>query len=67
MRTKHGEYKEYHTSLDKFDTVVTAKGLNEGFIVAKAAIKSLMNKKKLVKKYKISKNNPRSRFICEPF
>ncbi len=67
MRTKHGEYKEYHTSLDKFDTVVTAKGLNEGFIVAKAAIKSLMNKKKLVKRYKISKNNPRSRFICEPF
>ena len=51
MRSKHGEYKEYHTSLDKFETVVTAKGLNGGYTVVKAAIKSLMNKK-LVNRYK---------------
>ena len=27
MRTKYGEYKEYHTSLDKFGSVVTEKGI----------------------------------------
>ena len=26
-----------------------------------------MNKKKLVNRYKKNKNNPRARFICEPF
>ena len=30
MRTKHGEYKEYHTSSDNFN-VVTAKGLYGDF------------------------------------
>ena len=29
MRSKYLEYKEYHTSLDKIDKVVTAKGLKK--------------------------------------
>ena len=33
MRTKHGEYKEHHTSSDNFN-VVTAKGLYGGFLIA---------------------------------
>lgn len=31
MRSKYLEYKEYHTSLDKIDKVVTAKGLKKSF------------------------------------
>ncbi len=31
MRSKYLEYKEYHTSLDKLDKVVTAKGLRESY------------------------------------
>jgi aminopeptidase-like protein len=31
MRSKYYEYKEYHTSLDKLDKVVTAKGLRESY------------------------------------
>ena len=54
FRTKYGEYPEYHTSLDNFN-IVTLKGLNGGFKVAKEAIKILL--KNIYPKYKI---------ICEP-
>ena len=56
MRTKYGEYKEYHTSLDKLGTVVTAKGLGESFNIYTKIIEALENNNKL--KFKI---------FCEPF
>ena len=39
MRTKYGEYPEYHTSLDTIGKVVTIKGLRGGLDLAKAIIK----------------------------
>lgn len=54
LRSKYGEYPEYHTSLDNFK-LVTKKGLNGGFKVAKEAIEIIMND--IV---------PVSRFLCEP-
>ena len=42
FRSKYGEYKEYHTSLDNFD-LVTLKGITGGFNVAKKAISLLLN------------------------
>jgi aminopeptidase-like protein len=56
MRTKYGEYPEYHTSLDKIGKVVTKKGLNGSL--------------KLVKKIigEIEKQNfPVATNFCEPF
>ena len=41
VRTKYGEYPEYHTSLDNFN-VVTLKGVMGGYKVAKEAIKLLL-------------------------
>ena len=41
MRSKYGEYSEYHTSLDKLDTVVTDEGLEGGFLVNSRAIYAL--------------------------
>ena len=55
FRTKYGEYKEYHTSLDNFE-LVTEKGIKGGFIVAKTAIEILL--KKII---------PKNQFLCEPF
>jgi len=54
LRSKYGEYPEYHTSLDNFK-LVTKKGLNGGFKVTKEAIKIIM--KDVI---------PVSRFLCEP-
>lgn len=54
FRSKYGHYKEIHTSLDNFQ-LVTLKGINGGFKVAKKAIQIMMNK--LI---------PISTTICEP-
>ena len=54
FRTKYGKYPEYHTSLDNFD-LVTKKGIQGGFNVAKEAIKILT--KKII---------PKNRILCEP-
>ena len=56
MRTKHTEYPEYHTSLDKIGTVVTADGLWGGLELNYKAIEALnMN------------CVPKSVHYCEPF
>ena len=54
LRSKYAKYPEYHTSLDNFK-LVTKKGLNGGFKVAKEAIEIIMND--II---------PVSRFLCEP-
>ena len=41
MRSKGGEYPEYHTSLDNLKNVVTPKGLNGSFNAIKKIIESL--------------------------
>ena len=41
MRTKYGEYDEYHTSLDDLINVVTPEGLEGGYIALKRAIEVL--------------------------
>ena len=55
MRTKYGEYPEYHTSLDTFGQVVTLNGL-------KGSLKLL---RKIVNEFEIS-NFPIANFKCEP-
>jgi len=55
LRTKYGEYPEYHTSLDNLDNVVTAKGLDGGYWALRRAIE-------LIEKNNIYKAN----FMCEP-
>ena len=54
-RTKYGEFKEYHTSLDNFD-LVTKKGLREGYNVVKKALEIIHKK-----------DFPKSKILCEPF
>ena len=56
MRTKYGEYPEYHTSLDQIGNVVTAKGLKGGFEFAKEVIETL-----------VKQMFPKSKTFCEPF
>jgi aminopeptidase-like protein len=55
LRTKYGQYPEYHTSLDNLDSVVTPKGLNGGYWALRKALE-------LVEKNKIYKVN----ILCEP-
>ena len=43
MRSKYGEYPEYHTSLDRLVEVVTAKGLQESFELYSQVVEVLEN------------------------
>jgi aminopeptidase-like protein len=54
MKSKYGEFKEYHTSLDNLD-FVTPKGLKDGFNLISSAITMLETNLK----YKITT-------LCEP-
>ena len=55
MRTKYGEYPEYHTSLDVLNDVVTAGGLYGGFLANQRAIEALeLN------------YSPQVQILCEP-
>ena len=55
MRSKYGEYPEYHTSLDTFGRVVTLNGLKG----------SLSLLKKIVYEFEKSKF-PIAKYLCEP-
>ncbi len=43
MKTKYGEFKEYHNSEDKIGTTVTSKGLSESFKIYKKIITEIEN------------------------
>jgi aminopeptidase-like protein len=55
LRTKYGQYPEYHTSLDNLENVVTAKGLSGGYWAIRKAIEAIEKNKN----YKVS-------VLCEP-
>jgi aminopeptidase-like protein len=55
LRTKYGQYLEYHTSLDNLHDVVTPKGLDGGYWALRKALE-------LIEKNKIYKVN----ILCEP-
>ena len=55
LRTKHGRYPEYHTSLDNLENVVTPKGLDGGYYAIRKAIDAIERNKK----YKTT-------VLCEP-
>ena len=55
MRSKHGEYPEYHTSLDKLGKVVTSKGLGNSFRLYKDILTILENN-----------FYPKTKILCEP-
>lgn len=56
MRSKYGEYKEYHTSLDQIGNVVTKEGLEGGYKFVKQVISCLEEQ-----------IFPKSKTLCEPF
>lgn len=55
MRTKYGEYPEYHTSLDNLENVVTSCGLDGGYWAVRRAIELIEKNKKYS-----------STYLCEP-
>ena len=55
MRTKFGQYPEYHTSLDDLTNVVTPKGLEGGYLALQRAIESIEQNK-----------NYKMKVLCEP-
>lgn len=67
-RTKFGQYKEYHTSLDNFK-LVTTKGLRGSFKLVKKVINNFMKFKNtnITLKKKNDNNKILSRILCEPF
>ena len=55
MRTKFGEYPEYHTSLDDLINVVTPQGLEGGYLAIQRAIEAIEKNK-----------NYKMKILCEP-
>ena len=55
MRTKYGQYPEYHTTLDDLENVVTPEGLDGGYWALRRAIEAVERNKK----YKVT-------IKCEP-
>lgn len=55
FRSKYGTYPEYHTSFDNFETVVTEKGINGSYRLAKTAVSILLKK-----------TIPKNKILCEP-